>query len=106
MPQIRIRRGTSTQWATQNILLDSGEQGYETDTRKFKIGNGYDRWNELDYFIPESQIREAIATAVANAGGGGGTDLTALTLHINSETPHPIYDDGSSFLLLYENRKV
>lgn len=26
--------------------------------------------------------------------------------HIISELPHPIYDDGTSFLLLYENKKV
>jgi hypothetical protein len=29
-----------------------------------------------------------------------------LDAHINSPTPHPIYDDGPSFLLLYQNAKV
>ncbi len=107
MPEIRILRGTSVQWASQNPFLEAGEQGFETDTGKFKIGNGHYRWNELDYFIPEARIKEAIDEAIAAAGGvGGGTDLTALTLHINSLTPHPVYDDGPSLLLLYENGKV
>lgn len=26
--------------------------------------------------------------------------------HVNSETPHPVYDDGPSFELLYQNAKV
>jgi hypothetical protein len=26
--------------------------------------------------------------------------------HVNSEIPHPVYDDGASFTLLYLNAKV
>ena len=36
---------------------------------------------------------------------GSSSDLL-LDDHINSETPHPVYDDGPSFLLLYQNAKV
>lgn len=31
---------------------------------------------------------------------------TAVGDHASSETPHPVYDDGPSFSLLYENAKV
>lgn len=40
---------------------------------------------------------------------GDATDALTqadLTLHINAEMPHPTYDDGTSFILLYENKKV
>ena len=40
---------TSTNWATNNIVLLAGEIGIESDTNKFKIGNGTSAWNELDY---------------------------------------------------------
>lgn len=30
----------------------------------------------------------------------------SLADHVISELPHPIYDDGASFVLLYENAKV
>lgn len=30
----------------------------------------------------------------------------ALLDHVNDETPHPVYDDGPSLFLLYENAKV
>lgn len=40
---------TSTNWATNNIVLLAGEIGIESDTNKFKVGNGTSAWNELDY---------------------------------------------------------
>ena len=36
-------------WAAQNPILQRGEIGIEQDTLRFKIGNGTDRWNNLDY---------------------------------------------------------
>ena len=34
-----------------------------------------------------------------------GTSEAVIT-HINSTSPHPVYDDGPSLFLLYENAKV
>jgi len=45
--QIQIRRGTAAQWTSANPILASGEFGYETDTGKFKIGDGSTAWNSL-----------------------------------------------------------
>lgn len=33
-------------------------------------------------------------------------DNSTLPQHVNSETPHPVYDDGPSLTLLYANAKV
>lgn len=30
----------------------------------------------------------------------------SLPAHVLAELPHPVYDDGASFVLLYENAKV
>jgi hypothetical protein len=52
MPQntkIQVRRGTSIQWCSVNPVLSAGEPGFETDTRKFKIGDGVTSWNNLVY---------------------------------------------------------
>lgn len=48
--QFQFRRGTAAQWTAANPTLASGELGYETDTGKFKIGNGTSNWNSLAYF--------------------------------------------------------
>jgi hypothetical protein len=47
--QIQFRRGTSTEWTTVNPILALAEMGIETDTDLFKIGNGIDNWEDLDY---------------------------------------------------------
>jgi hypothetical protein len=47
--QIQFRRGTALEWSTNNPTLAQGEMGIETDTDLFKIGNGFDLWNDLDY---------------------------------------------------------
>lgn len=63
MTTIKLRRGTAAEWTTANPILAAGEMGIETDTRKFKFGDGTTPWNTLAY---------------ASAEGGGGTgDVTA-----------------------------
>jgi len=49
MTKILIRRGTSSEWSSENPVLSSGEQGFETNTGKLKIGNGSDNWSSLPY---------------------------------------------------------
>jgi hypothetical protein len=47
--QIQFRRGTTQEWITSNPILAPGELGLETDTGKFKIGNGTLPWESLSY---------------------------------------------------------
>lgn len=56
---IRLRRGTAAQWSSANPVLAAGEMGIETDTRKFKFGNGLTQWNSIPY-----------ASAGGSTGGG------------------------------------
>lgn len=39
-------------------------------------------------------------------GDPGPAAELILDNHINSPLPHPVYDDGPSFFLLYQNAKV
>lgn len=104
---IQFRRNTSAQWEALNPILQSGEMGYETDTGKLRVGDGRSRWLALDYYLPASEFQVLIDEALANVGAGdGGAAMAALNAHIASLTPHFVYDDGPSLLLLYENAKV
>lgn len=85
MTTIKIRRGTSVSWTAVNPILSAGEPGVEIDTGQMKVGDGITFWNDLPYT------------------GTGGLILDG---HINSLLPHPVYDDGPSLTLLYENAKV
>lgn len=51
---ILLRRGTAAEWVAANPTLGVGEPGYETDTKKLKIGNGTDNWNTLPYLAGDS----------------------------------------------------
>ena len=46
---IQFIRGTAEAMGAVNPLLLSGELGLETDTGKYKIGDGVTAWNSLDY---------------------------------------------------------
>lgn len=46
---IQFRRDTSTNWASVNPILAQAELGLETDTLKYKIGDGSTAWNSLPY---------------------------------------------------------
>ena len=47
--QFQFRRGTASQWTSANPVLAAGEMGIETDTDKFKIGDGSTAWSGLGY---------------------------------------------------------
>lgn len=46
---ILFRRGTDDQWTQANPVLNLGELGFVTDTKRFKIGDGLTNWNSLEY---------------------------------------------------------
>ena len=47
--RVRIPNYPAAMLAIQNPILQRGELVCEQDTLRFKIGNGIDRWNNLDY---------------------------------------------------------
>jgi len=49
------RRDTASNWTSNNTVLLAGEWGIESDTKKFKIGDGSTAWQSLDYVpIPDT----------------------------------------------------
>jgi hypothetical protein len=66
---IQNRRDTAANWDSVNPILASGEFGVETDTNKFKIGDGVTDWQNLAY-----QGSQGIP-----AGGTSGQVLTKLS---------------------------
>lgn len=49
MTVIQLKRGLAATWTSTNPILAPGEFGYETDTGKYKLGNGSTSWNALAY---------------------------------------------------------
>jgi hypothetical protein len=63
--RIQVRRDTAANWTTNNPTLADGEIGFETNSGKFKIGNGSSTWSVLDYFLDSSDLLAYLTTASA-----------------------------------------
>ncbi len=58
--RMQQRRGTAAQWTAANPILAAGEIGFETDTNKFKMGNGSSTWTALQYFANAAELAAII----------------------------------------------
>ncbi len=71
--RMQQRRGTAAQWISTNAgagpVLNAGEMGWESDTNKFKIGDGVNNWTSLDYFADiNSTVNPAFGTSIVFEG--------------------------------------
>ena len=71
--RMQQRRGTAAQWISTNAgagpVLNAGEIGWESDTNRFKIGDGVNNWANLDYFADSnSTINPAFGSSITFEG--------------------------------------
>ena len=77
--RMQQRRGTASQWTSANPVLNAGELGWESDTNKFKIGDGTNHWADLDYFIDvNSTVNPAFGTSIVFEGATADSYETTL----------------------------
>ena len=68
--RIQIRRDTSSNWASANPTLNSGELGLETNTNKIKVGDGSTTWSSLAYIIYPLSFSDLLNKPTTIAGYG------------------------------------
>ena len=92
---IQFRRGTASQWTSANTVLHAGELGFETNTGKFKLGDGTTAWVDLSYAsVLPSTLDNYVLTSALGANSGVATldsngklpvsqlpDLAKVTVH-------------------------
>lgn len=86
---IQMRRDSAANWTSANPTLASGEFGYETDTGKFKIGNGATAWNSLGYLPNAADL-------------SGKVDVSALTESVQ-DVVGALLTDASPFDFTYND---
>jgi hypothetical protein len=79
--RIQLRRDTAANWTSSNPVLRAGELGIETDTLKFKIGNGSSTWTQITAYanvtstgLANSLNDYILAADQGNAGGPAELD--------------------------------
>jgi hypothetical protein len=77
--RMQQRRGTAAQWTSANPVLNAGEMGWESDTNKFKIGDGTNHWAAIDYFADvNSTVNPAFGTSIVFEGATADSYETTL----------------------------
>ena len=81
--RMQQRRGTAAQWISTNAgagpVLNAGEMGWESDTNKFKIGDGVNNWTSLDYFSDiNSTVNPAFGSSITFEGATADSFETTL----------------------------
>jgi len=69
---IQIRRDTSANWVSINPTLAAGEFGYETDSNKYKIGDGTSDWNTISYSLGNLTTFISLSDTPADYAGESG----------------------------------
>ena len=78
------KNDTSANWASENPVLLNGELGIESDTKKAKLGDGVNAWNDLEYWsFPASILANARVIKMTGAATGqapfdGSKDIEIL----------------------------
>jgi len=81
--RIQIRRGTSNDWETTNIILSTGELGFDIEKNILKIGDGITPWNDLEQF------------------GAGASVEVGSTAPLEPEVGNLWFDSNSGSLFIY-----
>lgn len=114
---IQVRRDTAANWTSANPTLAAGEIGLETDTGKFKIGDGSTAWNTANYVNYLAKLKDVTITdlqsgqqlqwngsAWVNVTPSGGhtqntdTGTTSSTFQIDNDATGPKLKNDSGEL--------
>ena len=82
--RISLRNDVATAWTTANPVLMKGEIGIETDTNKFKIGDGVKTWSALSYVGTQVEVTgEGEVITGASVSADGTLTLTRGKLYLD-----------------------
>ena len=95
--RMQQRRGTAAQWISTNSgdgpILNAGEIGFESDTGKFKIGDGTNHWVDLNYFLDVVAIGGSIDDYVPLTQKDAASGIPSLDASKN------LYVAGASIII-------
>lgn len=103
---IQNRRDIAADWTLYDPILAEGEIGFETDTIKYKVGDGSSLWSALSYFAVSSYVHptgdgnlHVPATGTSNEGKAliAGETAGSLSWGVVATT------SASSAMYAYEN---
>ena len=96
--RLQVRRDTASNWTSVNPVLEDGEEGYETDTKKTKRGDGTTAWTSLSYWNAGAGDVSGPASSTDNTiprfDGTGGKTLQGSALEIDDNNELDMNSNG------------
>jgi hypothetical protein len=92
--RMQQRKGTAAQWAAADPILNAGEIGWESDTNKFKIGDGTNHWDDLTYFLDATDMGGSFSDYVPLTQKNQANGVAQLNADINVMTRTAIEFEG------------
>jgi hypothetical protein len=89
--RFKLRSDTAANWTAANPVLLTGEIGVETDTRRYKIGDGTTAWGGLSYYIDGVAIRgqcSKMTDGTIDITAQGSYISTGLTATLDTDTAY------------------
>ena len=90
------RKGTAAQWTAADPVLNAGEIGWESDTNKFKIGDGTNHWDDLTYFLDATDMGGSFSDYVPLTQKNAANGVAQLNADINVMTKTAIEFEGAT----------
>ena len=100
--QIQFRNDTASAWTSANPTMSAGEMGIETDTDKFKLGDGSTAWTSLAYGGVQGPAGTAGTAGIDGADGADGADGTfssTQTIETKSSAYSIVSGDAGKLIL-------
>ena len=94
--RMQQRKGTAAQWAAADPILNAGEIGWESDTNKFKIGDGTNHWDDLTYFLDATDMGGSFSDYVPLTQKNQANGVAQLNADINVMTRTAIEFEGAN----------
>ena len=89
--RFKLRNGTAAEWTAADPVLLVGEIGVETDTRRYKIGDGSTAWAGLSYYVDGVAIRgqcSKMTDGTIDIIAQGSYISTGLTATLDTDTAY------------------
>lgn len=93
---VTLSSATAAAWTTSDPVLPVGYPGYESDTKKMKIGDGVSAWSALGYAVDQA-LTPAQKALLDNAGAADGV----CVLDSNGIIPLSVLPDVAKSHIVY-----
>lgn len=93
--RIALKVDSAENWVSSVLILLKGEIGIESDTGKFKIGDGVKRYSELPYAAQKPNVTSTVNPSTSDTGYDVGqlwlNTSSGASFILQSNTPNPTW---------------